>query len=203
MHRMSRLILISLVAVLVSGCGSGRPIHYYTMELPPAPAPAGDAHPVTVLIGRINAPEILQDQPIVYRSGPNEIGTYAYHQWAEPPAQMVRDMLIRQLRASGKYRSVDELGSSAQGNYVLHGKLYDFEEVDTGGIRAFVSMELELFDRRTGTTVWTHYYSRSAPVQGKDIPDVVSALNRNLEQGLTEMASGLDAYLSTKLHGKD
>ncbi len=196
-------ILILLAATLMGACGSGRPIHYYTMALPPAPAPSTSLYPVTVLIGRINAPEILQDGPIVYRSGPNEIGTYPYHQWAEPPAQMVKDMLIRQLRASGKYLSVNELGSSAQGGYLLHGRLYDFEEVDTGSIiTALVSMQIELFDRRSGKTVWTQYYSHRTPAQGKEIPDVVSALNRNLVQGLTEITSGLDAYFSAHAHAK-
>jgi ABC-type uncharacterized transport system auxiliary subunit len=202
MSRVSSLALVLLAAMLVSACGSGRPIHYYTMDLPPAPAPSTSPHAVTVLVGRIEAPEILQDEPIVYRSGPNEIGTYAYHQWVEPPAQMVKAMLIRRLRASGKYQSVDELGSSAQGDYVLHGRLSDFEEVDTGSISALVSMEFELFDRKTRKTVWTHYYSRSTPVQGREIPDVVSALNRNLAEGLTEIVSGLNAYFSASSHWK-
>jgi ABC-type uncharacterized transport system auxiliary subunit len=202
MRQMSRFILVSLAATLTVACGSGRPIHYYTMELPQVPSPSGTVFPVTVLIGRISGPVILQDEPIVYRSGPNEIATYQYHQWVEPPVEILRDMLIRRLRASGNYRSVDELGSSAQGDYVLHGKLYDFEEVDTGGITALVSMEFELFDRRTGQTVWTHYYSHSAPVEGKQIPDVVSALNHNLARGLNEVASGLDAYFSSHARGK-
>jgi len=202
MRRMSRFILVSLAALLISACGSGRPIHYFTMELPPAPAPSPGVYPVTVLLGRIDAPEILMDEPIVYRSGPNEIGTYAYHQWVEPPAQMVRDMLIRLLRESGKYRAVDRMGSSVQGNYVLHGRLYNFEEVDTGNITALVSIEMELFDRRSRKTVWSYSYTHSTAVQGKEIPDVVSALNRNIDQGLSEIASGLSAYFSASLRGK-
>jgi ABC-type uncharacterized transport system auxiliary subunit len=202
MRRMTSLILVSVVAILINGCGSGRPIHYYTMDLPPAPEPSTGAYPVTLLIGRINAPELLRDEPMVYRSGPNEIGTYQYHQWAEPPTEMVRDMLIRQLRASGKYQAVDRVGSSVSGEYVLHGKLYDFEEVDGSSIAALVSMEFELYDRKTGRTVWTHYYSHTTPVEGKQVPDVVSALNQDLAQGLRGLTSGLNAYFSLKLHGK-
>lgn len=201
MRRVAGFVLVSVAAMLISACGSGRPIHYYTMQLPPAPAPSKSVFPVSLLIGRITAPEILQDELIVYRSGPNEIGTYAYHQWVEPPATMVKDMLLRQLRGSGKYGYVDELGSAAQGKYVLHGKLYDFEEVDAGSIGALVSMEFELFDRRKGKTVWTHFYSHRAPVEGKEIPDVVAALNRNLVQGLTDIAASLDAYFLAHNHG--
>ncbi len=198
---MRRMILFTVIAIAIatlSGCLGGRPIRYYTVTIPPsAPSAAAGVYPVTLLIGRIGAPDILEDQPIAYRSGRNEIGVYQYHQWAEPPAQMVKIMLIRRLRASGKFQSVAQLGSSAQGEYVLHGRLYDFEEVDKGGtITALVSMEFELLDRRTHKEVWSRFYSQTEPVQGKTISDVVTALDHNLEQGLIEVESGLTAYFS-------
>lgn len=202
MRRIICFTLVALAVVALGGCLGGRPIRYYTVELPPEAEPPTSVYPVTVLVGHIGAPGILQDQPIVYRSGTNEIGTYKYHQWAEPPAQMVKIMLVRQLRASGKYQSVTELGGSPQGNFVLQGRLYDFEEVDTGSLTALVSMEFELLDRNTRKTVWTHFYSHRDPVQGKQISDVVSALDRDLERGLTEVAAGLDGYFSANRHGK-
>jgi ABC-type uncharacterized transport system auxiliary subunit len=195
-------MLALAAAAFFSACGGGRPIHYYTVELPPSPPPSTNAQPITVLIGHIGSPEILQGDAIAYRTGPNEIGTYDYHHWAEPPARMVKVMLVRRLRSSGKYQSVAELGSSAAGDFVLQGRLYDFEEVDSGGIAALVSMEFELVDRKAHKTVWTHFYSRSLPVQGKDIADVVAGLDHNLAQGLDEIASGIDSYFSANAPAK-
>jgi ABC-type uncharacterized transport system auxiliary subunit len=202
MPRILRLILISGAIAFLSGCGGGRPIRYYTVATSPTPPPSVSVYPVTILIGHIGSPELLQDDAIAYRSGPNEIGTYDYHHWAEPPVHMVKVMLVRSLRSSGKYQSVADLSSSAVGDYVLQGRLYDFEEVDTGGIAALVSMEFELVDHKTHKTVWTHFYSRSLPVQGSEIPDVVAALDRDLNQGLSELSSSLDAYFSANLPGK-
>ena len=202
MRRVIPFIVVLLAAVGLGACRGGRLIRYYTVELPPAAQPSTNVYPITVLIGRIGAPEILQDDPIAYRTGPNEIGTYNYHHWAEPPVRMVKVILIRQLRASGKYQSVADLGSTVQGEFVLRGRLYDFEEVDAGTTAALVTMEFELFDRKTAKTFWTHFYSHSEPVQGKEIPDVVSALDRNLVRGLTEVTSGLDAYFSANVPGK-
>ncbi len=201
MRRLVGPILISLAIVALVGCGSGRPIHYYTLEFPPpAPPPSASAYPITLLIGRMGAPEILEDEPIVYRSGAYEIGTYDYHHWAEPPVRMVRVMLIRLLRDSGRYQSVTQLGSDAQGEFVLQGRLDGFEEVDTGdNIGALVTMEFEVFDRKAHKTVWTHSYSRTEPVQGRQISDVVAALNHNLMEGLAQVTSGLDAYFSANL----
>src|SRR5215472_8980810 len=105
MRRLITCVVGLLAAVGLSGCGTGRPIKYYTLELPPAPKPSGNPYPLTLLIGRITAPEILQDGPIAYRSGPNEIGVYNYHHWMEPPVRMARLALIQQLRASGRYGS--------------------------------------------------------------------------------------------------
>lgn len=199
MGRISRIALASLAVVALCSCLGGRAIKYFTVTIPPASQPAGHAFPVALLIGRISAPEILQDQPIVYRSGPNEIGAYQYHLWAEPPAQMVKTVLLRRLRASGRYQSVAEAGGSTQGDFVLRGRLYDFEEVDSGGaITARVAMEFELIDRENHKPVWSHFYSRTEPVQGKEIPDVVAALDRSLEQGLSEVESGLEAYFADR-----
>lgn len=199
MRHMVSLMFILLATMAMGACGSGRPIKYYTVNVPPAPAPSTSIYPVTLLIGHIGGPEILMDQPIAYRSGPNEIGTYRYHLWDEPPVRMLKISLLRQLRASGKYESVAELGSLAQGDYVLQGRLDDFDEVDTSGIAALVSMEFELYDRKDHKMVWSRFYSHSEPVQGKTIADVVSTLARNLTQGLSEVVSGLDAYFSANL----
>jgi ABC-type uncharacterized transport system auxiliary subunit len=203
MRRKIGCVAVLLAAAGLSACGSGRPVHYFTVELPPAPQQTTSVYPITLLIGRIAAPEILQDEPIAYRSGPNEIGVYDYHHWIEPPVQMVRIALLRQLRSSGKYQSIADLGSGEQGEFVLQGRLYAFEEVDTNSsIAGLVTMEFELLDRKDGKMVWDHFYSHSEPVQGKEIAEVVSALNRNLDQGLVEMTSGLDAYFSAHLPGK-
>lgn len=200
MRPMVRLTLAVLAVAALCSCLGARPIKYFTVSIPPSPQPAAHAFPVALLIGRISAPEILQDQPIAYRSGRNEIGVYQYHLWAEPPAQMVKTVLIRRLRASGKYQSVARLGGSTQGDFVLQGRLYDFEEVDSGGaITARVVMDFELIDRGTHKSVWNHFYSRTDPVQGKEIPNVVATLDQNLERGLSEVEAGLETYFAGRM----
>jgi ABC-type uncharacterized transport system auxiliary subunit len=98
--------------------------------------------------------------------------------------------------------SVDSIGSSSEGQYVVRGRLFDFEEVDGPSIAGLVSMEFELYDRKSGKIVWSHSYSQSEPVQGKEMAAVVAALNANLDRGLQETAAGLNEYLSSKPSGK-
>jgi ABC-type uncharacterized transport system auxiliary subunit len=63
-------------------------------------------------------------------------------------------------------------------------------------------MEFELYNRKTGKVVWSHYYSQSEPVQGKEISAVVAALDTNLDRGLKEVAAGLNQYFLSNPVGK-
>jgi len=199
MHRTTRRILISLLVLGLSGCVASRPIKYYTVQVPVAPSPSTDTYSVSLLVGSIGGPEIFKDTPIAYRIGTNEVGTYQYSRWAEPPVEMLKGKLIRMLRASGHYQSVSGLGSTAEGQFVVRGRLYEFEEVDSGSIGGLVSMEFELYDRKSGKVVWSHSYSRNEPVEGKRISAVVTALDLNLDRGLREVAAGLDQYFAATL----
>jgi ABC-type uncharacterized transport system auxiliary subunit len=196
MHRMARLALISSLILSLNGCAKSKPIHYYTVGLPLAPTMTTSARPLSLLVGNIMGADIYRNTPIVYRVGPNEIGAYQYSRWAEPPVELVKSKLIRVLNASGDYQSVTSLGSSSDGQFVVRGRLYEFEEVDGTNITGLVSMEFELYDRKSGKVLWTHFYSQSEPVQSKDIPAVVSALDSNLDHGLKEVAAGLNQYFA-------
>jgi ABC-type uncharacterized transport system auxiliary subunit len=202
MQRTIRLTLASLLALCLGACESSKPIRYYTLQVAPAPTLTTNAYPVSLVVAAVNGAQIFQQAPIAYRIGVNEIGTYQFSQWSEPPVNLVRRRLVRMLRNSGDYQSVTELGSNVEGQFVVRGRLYDFEEVDTAGIAALVSMEFDLYDRKSGKIVWTHFYSQSDPVQVKEISAVVTALDSNLDRGLKEVAAGLDQYFSTTLGKK-
>jgi ABC-type uncharacterized transport system auxiliary subunit len=199
MYRTNGRILISLLVLVLGGCGASRPIKYYTVQVPVAPTPSTETYSVSLLVASIGGPEMFKDTPIAYRIGTNEVGTYQNSRWAEPPVEMLKGKLIRMLRASGQYQSVGGLGSTAEGQFVVRGRLYEFEEVDSGSIGGLVSMEFELYERKSGKVVWTHSYSRSEPVEGKTISLVVTALDLNLDRGLKEVAAGLGQYFSASL----
>jgi ABC-type uncharacterized transport system auxiliary subunit len=174
--------LIFAAVLLTTSCAVTRPVHYYTLS--PAAAPANQTNPAgpTIVVGAIITPESLQDARIRYRAGANEIGSYEYHRWMERPGTMVRDSLVRALRASGKYQRVLESSSAAVGDYLLRGKLYEFAEVDNPSIQTKIVLHLELVDMKTTRSVWDHHFEREEPASGKTIPDVVASMDRNLQQ---------------------
>jgi len=196
---------VALAAMLVgASCGASRPMSYYTLDSSGAPARApapgsgnGDAPlPVTIVVGRVSAAPLYLDSPIVYSTSDVEMGTYQYHRWAEVPTQMLETMLTRSLRDTGKFRSVARLGSGATGDYVLRGHLYALEEVDSPSLGARFSLELDLFDPKTRTVVWTQTYDREEPVSRKSVSAVVETLHQETTAGIGQLTANLVSYLS-------
>jgi ABC-type uncharacterized transport system auxiliary subunit len=191
------IFLVTVGYVTQSACVSTKPVHYYALTASP---PVNQSKPdgVVLLVGNIATPEVLQDSRIRYRSGSNEAGAYEYHRWTERPGLMVRDTLTRALRDSGKYQRVLEAGSSINGDYLLRGKLDEFDEVDQTAIQTKISLRIELVDRKTNQSVWDYTAAREEPVSGKSVPEVVQSLERNLQHVVTEIAEELDKFLSAR-----
>src|SRR2546425_1913074 len=189
----------ALMIGLLSGCRAARPSRYYQLTVP-AYARAvekADAVPVTLLLGQLMTSHLYREDRIVYGNGAEQLGTYEYQRWAEPPTEMIQEVLLRELRSSGRYRAVHYRRSNMQGDFALRGRLYDFKEVDGGQMSARVTLELEMRDLKNGATVWTHYYTHDEPTSGKDVPALVTALDKNVQRGVKEVVESLDHYFAS------
>jgi ABC-type uncharacterized transport system auxiliary subunit len=195
---LASLLLVLIAAGPLSGCGAARPSKYYQLTVPneTVAAPGADASPVTLLVGNLLTSHLYREDRIVYSSGSGQMGTYEYQRWTEPPTEMVEEVLLRELRASGRCRSVYAHRSNTGGDYLLHGRLYDFKEVTGSPIVARVSFELEMRDLKSGAMVWMHGYTHDEPVSGKDVTAVVAALDRNVQLGVKEMVGSLGQYFA-------
>jgi ABC-type uncharacterized transport system auxiliary subunit len=196
-----RLIsIVALAAGLLAGCGAARPSKYYELTIPSGLTPAAERSPipVTLLLGPLRASHLYREDHIVYSSNSESMGTYEYQQWVEPPTEMLVEVLLRELRASGKYRSVDLMRSNSHGDFILYGRLYDFKEVSASPLVARITFDMQLREVKTGATVWTHFYKYDEPVNGKDISAVVAALDRNAQRGMSEVESSLEQYFSSR-----
>jgi ABC-type uncharacterized transport system auxiliary subunit len=194
------MLLGALAVSLASGCGATRPSKYYQLTVPGDLAPVADPrpYPVTLLLGPLRASHLYREDHIVYSSIGESMGTYEFQRWAQPPTEMIQEILLRQLRTSARYREVDLLRSNARGDFLLLGRLFDFKEVSGNALVARLTVEWELRDMKTASTVWTHYYTHDEPVNGKDMSGVVAALNHNVQQSVDELKSGLAQFFSTQ-----
>ena len=177
------------------GCGTGPESKYYQLAAPGEVSNvAGDPLPITLLVGPLKASHLYREDRIVYATGKEEMGTYQAHRWAEPPTEMMQELLWRSLRRSHRFSAVYLLSSSSHGDFLLQGNLYDFKEISGSTLAARVNLGLELREVKTGTIVWTHDYSHDEPVNGKDVSAVVAALDQNAQRGVSEAAASLNEY---------
>src|SRR4030095_4810807 len=144
--------LCAMVLIIAAGCAKARPLRYYTLSVPPISAqPGAQPVPVTIVVGRLNAPHLLRDDRVVYGMSDVELGVDEYHRWAEPPTGMIERLLVERLRGSHQYKAVQHLSSSPRGAYILRGYLGALNEVDDpDGIKARFTLQLELFDVKAG-----------------------------------------------------
>lgn len=197
-HRIYQVALVLLAAGISAGCGAARPDQYFELSVaPPAPSAQATPLPITIVVGHVVTSHLYHDDRIVFGTGNTELGVYEYYRWAQMPADMIQDALVSSLRATGQYRSVTRIGSSARGDFVFRSRLISFCEVDKSPTIARFEIEAELFDSKSGATVWTGSYSHDQPAEGKSMTAIVEALDHNVHDGIQQLTASLGQYFAS------
>src|SRR5467141_2659060 len=201
MRRTLTTIVLSLAAlVILASCGGKvRYPNYYTLNLPapPDPAPAENVH-AAVAIREFRGPAYLRQGAIVYKTSPEQVGFYAYHRWAVDPCEFVTNSVIERLRASGDFARVKSYDGRPDVDYVLSGRLEKLEEIDyEGGVKVEVAISAQMINLATGATVWTNAVSEVGEVNKRDVPTVVSGMNRTMERAINKLLSPIHADVAT------
>jgi ABC-type uncharacterized transport system auxiliary subunit len=193
-------VLLAVAIAGFTGCASTKPNKYYQLGVPNSAAIAPSINSgVTLTVANLSATNLYQQDGIVYTAIAGHMGIYGHDRWTAAPADALQEVLMRSLRASGRYRGVYMLRNNPMADFVIHGRIHDFREVDLAknSILARVSFDLELRDRKNGNTVWTHYYTHDEPVSGKDLNAVVAAFDKNVQRGIGEVTAGLEQYFAS------
>jgi ABC-type uncharacterized transport system auxiliary subunit len=189
-----------ILACLAAGCVKARTLRYYTLSIAPVAAqPSAQPLPVTIIVGRLNAPHLLRDDRVVYAMSDVELGVDEYHRWSEPPTGMIERLLVERLRGSRQYKAVQHLSSATRGDYILRGYLGALNEVDDpAGIKARFTLQLELFDVKAGNVVWHDQYNRDEPIPEKSVRSVVQTLQKCVNAGLEQLTGSLAQYFAAQ-----
>ena len=201
MRRTVTTIVLSLAAlVILASCGGKvRYPNYYTLNLPapPDPPPAENVH-ATVAIREFRAPAYLRRGAIVYKRSPEQIGFYAYHRWAINPCEFVTNSIIERLSASGNFTYVKPYDGRPDIKYVLSGRLEKLEEIDyEGGVKVEVAISAHMTNLATGATVWTNAVSEVGNVNQRNVPAVVSEMNRTMERAIKKLLTPMPGHVAT------
>jgi cholesterol transport system auxiliary component len=188
-HTIGILITVLALIALVGCAGKVRYPAYYTFNLPSPPdPPAPEGTRATLAVREFRSPIYLRQGPIVYRTSPEQIGFYDYHRWAVDPREFLTNAVIERLRASGRFAQVRAYDGHSDMEYVLSGRLEKLEEVDnSGGIKVEVAISAQMTNSASGATIWSNEVSETGTVEGRDVPAVVSAMNRTMDHAIDKL----------------
>ena len=191
------LVLMATLLPALSGCGRVRYPAYYTLNLPAPPdPPAAENVRTSIAVREFQSPGYLRQGPIIYRRTPEEVGFYEYHRWAADPRALVTGAVVDHLRAGGQFSMVSMYDGRPNNDYVFSGKLEKLEEVDyQSGVKVEVAISAQITKIATGATVWSNAVSETRPVSQRNVPGVVSQMNRTMDLAINKLLSTVPTSL--------
>ena len=204
MHMRKHPTTVSLMMaalIILAGCaGAVKYPNYYTLHVSPPPdPPAPENLHATLAIREFRSPVYLRQGAIVYRTSPDQIGFYNYHRWAMDPREFVTNAVADHVRASGNFSQVKVYDGRPGVDYVLSGRLEEFDEIDyDGGVKVQVVISAQMVSLATGATVWTNSVSEVGTVSQRDVPAVVSAMNGTMGRAIEKLMSPAPAPIQVK-----
>ena len=200
----NRLIAISFTLsalIALASCGGAvKYPNYYTLHVPPPPdPPAQEGVRASLAVREFRSPTYLHQGTIVYKTSPEQIGFYNYHRWAVDPREVVTNAVTERLRASGNFKQVKPYDGRSDVDYVLIGRIEKLEEVDyAGGVKVEVAITAQMTNLTTGAAVWTNTVDKVGTVGQRDVPAVVSEMNRTMERAVEKLLTPPPATLAIK-----
>jgi uncharacterized lipoprotein YmbA len=188
----SSFAVMALIAL--AGCGGAvKYPNYYALHIPPPPdPPAQEGVRASLAVREFRSPAYLHQGAIVYKTSPEQIGFYNYHRWAADPREVVTNAVTDRLRASGNFTQVKLYDGRSDVDYVLSGRIEKLEEVDYGGgIKVEVAIAAQMSNVTTGAAVWTNTVDEVGTVGQRDVPAVVSEMNRTMERAIERLLTPL------------
>ena len=195
MRRIASIVTLCAVAALAAGCASP-PSYFYTLSAAAAPAatPAAAAK-LSVVVGPVSIPAIVDLPQIVVSTGPNQVSIDEYNRWASPLqnniSRVMAENLVamlgtprvsqfqQSLNADADYRVAVEVQSfeSAPGEAAKLDAVWIVRRTKDGKAETGRTTVREAVqDRSYGALAAAH--SRALARMSRDIADTVTALDR-------------------------
>ncbi|MEW5973546.1 MAG: ABC-type transport auxiliary lipoprotein family protein [Pseudomonadota bacterium] len=184
---MPRLLTALSLAALLAGCGvlpdKPAPQTSYRLEPPLSiPATPVSPSPLTLQVLQPVASTSFDTDQIAYRRESYRIDYYSRSRWAEPPAEMLGDLIARALEDASLFRVV--LGPAARlpADLRLHSELTALEHIirdpsQTQGSEVRLAMRVQLVESRSARVLASQSFEIVRPAFSADAPGAVAAAN--------------------------
>jgi ABC-type uncharacterized transport system auxiliary subunit len=188
--KLTAISFVLAALMTLAGCaGAVKYPNYYALQVPPPPdPPAKENIHASLAVCEFRSPTYLHQGAIVYKTSPEQIGFYNYQRWAVDPREILTNAVADRLRASGNFTQVKLYDGRSDVDYILSGRLEKLEEVDyEGGVKVEVAITAQMTNLTTGATVWTNVVDEVGTVGQRDVPAVVSEMNRTMGRAIEKL----------------
>jgi len=194
MHCCLTLATLSLIVALASGCGSTPASRFYTLSA--GAAPAAPPLNLSVAVGPVSIPAVVDRPQIVITTGPNQVRVEEFNRWAAPLqngiARVVAENLVamlgtprvtlapQTLSADADYRAAIEVQGfeSSPGEVAILDAVWTVRrtkdgKAETGRVTVREAVQEKSYDALAAA------HSRALARLSRDIADAVHALHRS------------------------
>ena len=209
--RAARTAVIVMAALSGAGCmslgGSNPPRTYYVLD------DAGNGRgtdvagptttiPRTLLVTAARANPLADARALVYARAPGQRAQYQFASWAERPSQRIVELLEERLNRRETFAATALLGSGVTGDLLLAIELEQlFHDVTVKPGIGRVTLEAELIDRRTGTSLGRRRFATSSHVASDNAEGAVHALSTSLGTILDALVPWIETIARGGLNG--
>lgn len=193
-----------IVVLALAACAQPAvpPDRFYRIEAPAPPRPNTQSRtkpmarpPIAgvLLVEDVSASGLISGRALVHADSarPNALEAYSYHYWAEPPAHMLRDELVRYLRAAGIAGSVVTETMRVDPDHALVARLLRLERLTGAEPRVVMELEIALRDDRRGTLLEAGTYRAEVAPADDTLQSAVDAFSAAFAQIASRLAADL------------
>ena len=155
----------------------------------------------TIRVHRFTIAAAYNNQNMIFRANDYNVDFFNYNRWAVNPADMIADILLRDMQESGLFRAVFSRYAVEETRFIIQGGINDFFlRIKDNGKVAVIAMEITLKDSQqkeaTKRIVFQKKYSREEALTDQSPLGYCQAMSKalkNLSQQITT-----DVYAATK-----
>jgi len=200
------MIFIAAAVMLKACVGAQAPVlvKQWILDYPPVAAPALKPLDASLKMERFSASAEYVSSEMVYSPAPNERAVYPYDRWRVSPADLVGDLLLRDLRACGLFKAILPPAQRGPARFKLEGGVEKFLEVDEAqGWRAELAVTITLLDtkekRLPRLVVFQKNYLKSLPIAEKTAAGLSAAMSRALAMLSAQIIQDLHQAMAKRL----
>ena len=156
------LLIGAALSLTLWSCASGpAPIdHYYEIDAGVPDAPVAKKLEGNLQVDRFRTDTLIGERQLLYKETVDapEIRQHTYQRWSDPPAILLQTELIAFLSAAAAADVVMPTTARVKPDYVISGRIRDFERVLAPEVRAVVEIQLVVTSAADKEILINHSY---------------------------------------------